>query len=151
MATVIFWEKPGCINNTRQKELLREAGHEVIARNLLTEPWEAVRLRRFFGTLPVVGWFNGNAPAIKQGRVVPDTCNAEQALRLMLADPLLIRRPLLQVGERCEAGFDPARVEAWIGLQTQVALTADLETCPRSADFSPPGPAEAILSGKPQS
>ena len=108
MATVLFWEKPGCVNNTRQKHLLREAGHEVIARNLLTEPWEAERLRRFFGTLPVVAWFNGSAPAIKQGRVVPDTFNEGQALRQMLADPLLIRRPLLQVGERCEAGFDPA-------------------------------------------
>ena len=150
MATVLFWEKPGCVNNTRQKRLLREAGHEVIARNLLTEPWEAERLRRFFGTLPVVAWFNGSAPAIKQGRVVPDTFNEGQALRQMLADPLLIRRPLLQVGERCEAGFDPARVDAWIGLKAQVAPTADLETCPRSADFSPPSPAEAVPSGKPR-
>jgi len=138
MATVLFWEKPGCVNNTRQKKLLREAGHEVIEHNLLTEPWEAARLRRFFGTLPVAAWFNGSAPAIKQGLVLPETLDESQALALMLADPLLIRRPLMQVGERCEAGFDPARVDAWIGLKAQAELGQDLETCPRTLDGSGP-------------
>lgn len=132
MATVLFWEKPGCVNNTRQKKLLREAGHEVIERNLLTEHWDAARLRRFFGTLPVAAWFNGSAPAIKQGQVLPETLSEEQALALMLADPLLIRRPLMQVGERCKAGFDPVRVDTWIGLTPEAAAPADLETCPRT-------------------
>ncbi len=26
------------------------------------------------------------------------------------------QKKLLQVGERCEAGFDPVRIDAWIGL-----------------------------------
>ena len=140
MATVLFWEKPGCINNARQQQWLRAAGHEVIARNLLREPWDAARLRRFFGTLPVAAWFNGSAPAIKQGLVRPDTLNEEEALRYLLADPLLIRRPLLQVGERCEAGFDPERIDAWIGLQTKGALPADPETCPKSARLGETAP-----------
>ena len=38
MAKVIFYEKPGCANNAKQKALLAAAGHEVEARNLLTEP-----------------------------------------------------------------------------------------------------------------
>ncbi|WP_217995184.1 hypothetical protein [Methylogaea oryzae] len=37
MATVLFWEKPGCVNNARQKRLLQEAGHTVLARDLLAE------------------------------------------------------------------------------------------------------------------
>lgn len=36
MATVIFYEKPGCINNTKQKARLLAAGHEVQAHNLLS-------------------------------------------------------------------------------------------------------------------
>lgn len=136
MATVLFWEKPGCVNNTRQKKRLREAGHEVIEHNLLTEPWEATRLRRFFGTLPVAAWFNGSAPAVKQGLVLPETLDEEQALSLMLADPLLIRRPLMQVGGRCEAGFDPVRVDAWIGLEPEDAAPADWETCPKAGNLA---------------
>jgi len=132
MTTVVFYEKPNCVNNARQKRLLRDAGHEVIERNLLTENWNVFRLRRFFGNLPVAAWFNGSAPAIKQGMVVPEDLSEEQALSLMLADPLLIRRPLMQVGEQYEVGFDPLRVAAWIGLDAWTEIPEHLETCPRT-------------------
>jgi nitrogenase-associated protein len=138
MATVIFYEKPGCINNTRQKALLIEAGHQLIARNLLLETWTPDRLRPFFGDLPVTQWFNTTAPEIKSGLVVPGNLDAETALELMVLDPLLIRRPLIQVGETCRVGFDPNIIDSWIGLypkatadQPQTDLP-DLETCPRS-------------------
>jgi hypothetical protein len=39
MAKVIFYEKPGCANNARQKALLAASGHQLDVRNLLTEPW----------------------------------------------------------------------------------------------------------------
>lgn len=133
MATVVFWEKPGCVNNTRQKQLLRDAGHEVLARNLLTETWSRDTLRRFFGQSPVAAWFNGSAPAIKQGLITIGNLSEQQALSLMIADPLLIRRPLMQVGDRCVAGFDPLAVDAWIGLRCVTRVPPDLETCPRTA------------------
>lgn len=50
-------------------------------------------------------------------------------VRSLLADPLLVRRPLMRVGEERRAGFDPAGVDAWIGL-TPAALGRDLESCP---------------------
>lgn len=133
MAVVLFWEKPGCINNTRQKQLLREAGHEVVAHNLLAEAWDAPRLRRFFVGLPVAAWFNPSAPAIKQGQVLPSALSEAQALALMLADPLLIRRPLMQVGEHCAVGFDPQQVDAWIGIEPETGSRNNLEDCPKSA------------------
>jgi len=130
MSEVIFFEKPGCINNTRQKALLATAGHRVVAYNLLSERWTAKALRPFFGTLPVAKWFNPTAPAIKDGRVVPEKLNEAQALALMLEDPLLIRRPLMQVGWRRMAGFDAAAVDAWIGLREVPGW--EIETCPRT-------------------
>jgi len=140
MSTVIFYEKPGCINNTKQKTLLAAAGHTVDARNLLTAPWTPDRLRQFFGDRPIAQWFNPTAPAIKSGQVHPDCVDAETALALMVQDPLLIRRPLMQVGDRCEAGFDPDAVDHWMGLQAVTGeqekrdrlLQQDLETCPNT-------------------
>lgn len=41
MSEVIFYEKPGCANNTRQKSLLQAAGYEIEARNLLKYSWTA--------------------------------------------------------------------------------------------------------------
>ena len=53
-----FYEKPGCINNTRQKLLLESYGHTVIAHSILSEQWTNDKLRPFFGALPVHKWFN---------------------------------------------------------------------------------------------
>ena len=131
MATVYFYEKPGCINNAKQKKLLSAAGHQVIARNLLTEHWQPERLRPFFGTLPVRDWFNYSAPDIKHGEVEPDKLTEQEAIALMIKNPLFIRRPLMQVDASLMAGFDQAAVGKWIGLETITDMT-DLETCPKA-------------------
>ncbi|MGX1350247.1 nitrogenase-associated protein [Bradyrhizobium elkanii] len=106
MATIVFYQKPGCVTNARQMLALKAAGHDVIAKDILKNPWAAEELRRFFGRTPIASWFNRTAPRIRSGEVNPDAIDAASALALMLADPLLIRRPLIDVdGARC-AGFD---------------------------------------------
>lgn len=135
MAIVTFFEKPGCANNTRQKALLRQAGHTVVERNLLTEAWTPATLRPFFGASPVVAWFNGAAPAVKNGDVIPERLDETQALALMCATPLLIRRPLMDVAGDKRAGFDFEQVDTWIGLAAEKPKT-DLETCRKAAHGS---------------
>jgi nitrogenase-associated protein len=130
MTRVVFYEKPGCINNTRQKQLLLAAGHELEVRNLLEEPWTADSLRPYFGNLPVSQWFNRTAPAVKSGVVDPDSVPEQEALRLMVAMPLLIRRPLMFASGEYRVGFDVEAVNAWIGLG-QADAKLDVETCPR--------------------
>jgi nitrogenase-associated protein len=132
MATITFYEKPGCVNNTRQRSLLEAAGHRVIARNLLIEPWTCDRLRLFFADLPVPQWFNTTAPAITTGLVVPNGLDADIALELMVLDPLLIRRPLIEVGDQRWVGFDLAVMERWLR-PPDTQPHPDLETCPQSA------------------
>jgi len=129
MANIIFYEKPGCANNARQKKLLVAASHVLIARNLLSEAWTADTLRAFFGELSVSEWFNRAAPRVKSGDVVPERLDAAAALALMLADPLLIRRPLMECEGRRMAGFDAARVEAWLG--SPLTADDDIQTCHR--------------------
>lgn len=116
MTTVEFYEKPGCANNTRQKILLVQAGHTVWAKNLLTEPWTRDRLLQFFGNKPVADWFNRAAPKIKSGEIVPEQIDADTAIAMMLSEPLLIRRPLIEAEGRREVGFDPIKIDAWLGL-----------------------------------
>lgn len=139
MTVVTFWEKPGCANNTRQKALLVASGHTVEARSLLAEPWEAARLRSFFGDRPVAAWFNRASPRVKAGEVVPEAMDEAAALAAMLADPLLIRRPLIEAEGRREVGFDTDLVAAWIGLATPAAPMS--EACLRGETEHPPCPA----------
>lgn len=134
MANVIFYEKPGCINNTRQKNLLQRSGHSVTAHNLLYAPWTSNRLLAFFQDLPVADWFNRSAPLVKEGKLDPDKMSRDEALYHMVHNPILIRRPLMEVAGTKLVGFDAEYVDALIGLVAEEdleELTVELESCPR--------------------
>ena len=106
MPSVIFWGKPGCVTNARQVALLESAGCTVEVRNLISESWTLGVLAGFLGCLPVPDWFNPAAPRIRSGVVTPVALSPEAALDLLVSDPILIRRPLLELdGQRC-CGFD---------------------------------------------
>ena len=142
MARVTFYEKPGCGTNRKQKALLAEAGHEVIARDLLSEPWTAERLRGFFGATPVATWLNPAAPRVKSREIDPAQIDALSALSAMLADPLLIRRPLIEAEGQFCAGFDREPV---LSLLRRVEAPADAQGCSRPGDApSCPAPKKAI-------
>ncbi|WP_207061877.1 ArsC/Spx/MgsR family protein [Motiliproteus sp. SC1-56] len=130
MAVIEFYEKPGCAGNARQKQLLEKAGHHLVVHDLLAQPWTPSRLRRYFGRRPVAEWFNRSAPAVKRGEVVPESLDAKAALKLLVADPLLIRRPLMRLGQRRWVGFEPAVLS---GLLSGVP-EGNLEVCPRRDD-----------------
>ncbi|ABE38424.1 Nitrogenase-associated protein [Rhodopseudomonas palustris BisB5] len=124
MAKVVFYEKPGCVGNARQKALLIASGHELEVRNLLSETWTPETLRPFFGSKPIPEWFNASSPKVKAGAIDLAALTENSALAMMIEDPLLIRRPLMQAGDRRESGFDQTLVDAWIGLRpTEAPLT----------------------------
>jgi nitrogenase-associated protein len=116
MAVVVFYEKPGCCGNAKQKAVLEASGHTVVARSLLDTPWTRMQLRSFLELLPVAQWFNPNASLVKSGEIVPADFDEATALGLFQADPILIRRPLLEVDGVRRAGFDVAAIKDWIGL-----------------------------------
>jgi len=134
LAIVLFYEKPGCGTNARQKRMLEAAGHTVIAISLLAEPWTEARLLSFFGDLLVASWFNPAAPRVKSGEIDPQTIDGAVALTHMLEDHLLIRRPLVEAnGQRC-AGFDREPVTSLLaGLKGHEVV----EGCSRTETSTP--------------
>jgi len=137
MSKIVFYEKPGCQNQARQKKELRAAGHELEVRDLLSSPWQAETLRPFFGDRPVAEWFNRAAPRVKSGEVVPETIDDASALALMIADPLLIRRPLMRVDQHSVCGYDEISQRIlWISTgqgDYAISKSAKFETCTRSS------------------
>lgn len=131
MTHLVFFEKPGCGGNARQRAALEAAGHTLVRRNLLTAPWTPDSLLAFLAPLPVPDWFNRAAPRVKSGEVQPDALDAEAALALLLQEPLLIRRPLMQRSDdnSRHVGFETAAVDAWVGLGTNPASAKTLEGC----------------------
>lgn len=116
MVQVIFYAKPGCKGNARQIRVLQASGHDVIVRDLLSEAWTAEELRSYFGDQPVAAWLNRSAVRVKSGEIVPERLSAEEAMALLLADPALIRRPLIEYAGERHAGWEPERIATWIGL-----------------------------------
>lgn len=133
-----FYEKPGCINNRKQKDLLIAAGFDLEIHNLLSHPWAVDELRMFFRELPLPQWFNPSAPKIKQEKIKPFLLTEDEALEEMVADPLLIRRPLIAHLGKKQAGFD---LNVWLPLLqmdnaiaaevARAAVPADIELCPK--------------------
>lgn len=129
MAQVTFYMKPSCKGNARQLRVLQASGHDVAVRDLLTEPWTAERLQSFFGDRSVADWFNRSAVRVKSGEIVPDSLTAEAAMALLLADPALIRRPLIEAQGERHAGWEPELIERWIGLGSE--MSPGKESCAR--------------------
>jgi nitrogenase-associated protein len=138
MTDVIFYEKPGCANNARQKRILERAGHRLEVHSLLETHWSGENLRSYFGARPVAEWFNKAAPRIKSGEIDPSALGADAALALLVADPILIRRPLIEALGTRVVGFDQAALDAWIGLAEGGAADRDLESCRRAPPMRAP-------------
>lgn len=103
---VVFYEKPFCTANAKQKEILRRSGCTLIERNLLEHGLDRAALRDFMGQKRVEEWFNPAAPAIKNALIDPSTLNESEAMELLISDPILIRRPLMIIGNEKLCGFD---------------------------------------------
>lgn len=141
MTQILFFEKPGCGGNARQRAALEAAGHRLEVRSLLSEAWTADALLAFLAPLPVADWFNRAAPRVKSGEIQPEALSAEEALAWLLSEPLLIRRPLmlrLDTGSR-HVGFETAAVHAWVGLEPQAVQRRSLEGCAAPQERCAPG------------
>ncbi|MBU0721047.1 arsenate reductase family protein [bacterium] len=111
MNVVIFYEKPGCVTNAKQKKLLRFAGCMVIERDVLNHQMPHDELRMFFKNKPLKEWFNPNAPLIKYNQIDLSSLSEKMAMDLLMKNPILIRRPLMVVKGRRLCGFNQWFVE----------------------------------------
>lgn len=128
--TVIFYEKPGCAGNRRQKGLLQEHGVTLDVRDLLNTPWTRERLEAFFEGLEPAAMVNTSAPKIKSGEIDPVALGRAALIEKMLAEPLLIKRPLLEVGAVKLCGFDIPRLNSL--LEIVMPVPENINTCTKT-------------------
>lgn len=141
MASMILYEKPGCINGEKQKRILERAGNRVQCKNILTEKWDRLRLLPFVEGKKAVEMINFTAPAVKKGEVRPEELSFEQAVEQLIAFPILIKRPLILVDGCYIQGFTDERLTPYLGDWDR---SEDVITCPNlqklSCDESKPSP-----------
>jgi len=133
MAEIIFYEKPGCINGEKQKNILKQAGHTLDCRNILEQNWQPDTLLPFIAGKSPVEMMNHTAPAIKNGEIEPSSLSFEDAVTMMCAEPILIKRPLVIVDGIFIQGFTDDRLKPYLGDWNN---REDVTTCPQLKTLS---------------
>lgn len=99
----------------KTEKSLKDTGCMVITRNLLKSEMTKDELLSYLKDRSLQEWFNPNAPKIKSGEIDPKDFSLQEAIELLLHEPILIRRPLLSINGHRMCGFDPKAIEHALG------------------------------------
>ena len=124
---VVFYEKTGCAGNKRQKELLMKNGISFETKSLLDTVWDYSSLNSFFENLKKEEMINQFAPQIKNELLDIDSLSKEELVELMCENPILIKRPLLEIGNTKICGFDIEKVNQL--LNSDICESVQISTC----------------------
>ena len=102
----LFFEKSGCGGNARQKELLKKHNITFEVRDLLNTKWSYEDLVGYFDGLEIVDMFNSFAPQVRDREIDITKLSKDEAINLMIKNPILIKRPLMQINGAKICGFD---------------------------------------------
>lgn len=124
---VIFYEKTGCNGNHRQKELLKSYGISFEVRSMLDTKWDKSTLEAFFEGLNIKEMINPFAPQLKDTNFHLNSYTKEELIERMIKEPILIKRPLLEVGEVKLCGFDIETLNSLLNIK--MPIPKDINAC----------------------
>jgi nitrogenase-associated protein len=125
--TIIFYEKTGCAGNQRQKQLLTTNGLSYQTKSLLDTQWTKEKLEPFFQGLNKSAMINQFAPKIKNNELNIEDLTKDELIEVMCNEPILIKRPLLQIGDSHLCGFDIEQINKL--LNTTICESITISTC----------------------
>ena len=125
-----FYEKTGCSGNAKQKELLKNHNISFSVKSLLDTSWTNDTLSQFFEGLSVNEIFNPFAPQIRDKEIDIKKLSKEEAINLMIRNPILIKRPLLDINGTKICGFDIEKINKL--LNVNIDTNKKLNTCSSS-------------------
>jgi len=124
---IVFYEKPGCSGNAKQKKLLELYNISFTTKDILSHAWTQKELESFFSELPKEKIYNKFAPQIKNKALNIDALSKDLLIQKMLQDPILIKRPLLELGANKVCGFDVEKINAILKLN--ICEKVSIATC----------------------
>lgn len=125
-----FYEKTGCSGNAKQKELLKSHNISFSVKSLLDTSWTKETLNEFFKGLEIKDIFNPFAPQIRDKEIDISKLSKDEAIELMIKNPILIKRPLLDINGVKICGFDIEKINEL--LNVNIDTNKKLNTCSSS-------------------
>jgi len=103
-----FLQKPSCTTCRKAKRFLEEHGALLELRNLDDERLSEKELDELIGNREHVPFLNTRNELYRSRRMKDHPPSRREAIRLMAANPNLIRRPVVVSGKRMALGYDEA-------------------------------------------
>jgi Spx/MgsR family transcriptional regulator len=103
---VRFYQKSNCGHCRRAKAVLEHLGLDLEIRDLIREPLNRNELTDLIGSTDVREFLNPASSLFRQRRMSTSPPTKSEAIRLMMEDPNLIRRPIIVKGKRKVFGFE---------------------------------------------
>ncbi len=125
-----FYEKTGCSGNAKQKELLKSHNISFSVKSLLDTSWTVETLSEFFKGLDTKDIFNPFAPQIRDKEIDISKLSKDEAIELMIKNPILIKRPLLDINGVKVCGFNIEKINEL--LNVNIDTNKKLNTCSSS-------------------
>ncbi len=94
---------------------MRDLGAQLQERDLGKEPLSEAELQALIGSAHVVEFLNTRSAAYRAHGFKDQPPTKAQAIRLMVQDPNLIKRPIVVKGRTKVVGFDQGKLRALIG------------------------------------
>ncbi len=92
-----------------------QKGVELEERDYFTEPFSEEELRTLIGVREPAEIFAWRSPSFKSLERDPDSLTGDDLVRLMLEEPRLVRRPMVQIGDRLVIGGSFKAIEDALG------------------------------------
>ena len=124
---VIFYEKDGCSGNKKQQKLLSMHAISFHTKSLIDTVWDFEKLNSFFYGLEKDEIINPFAPQIKNGEIDISKLSKDQLVNMMCKNPILIKRPLLVIGENKICGFDIEKINKYTN--RNICESIEISTC----------------------
>ncbi len=114
MAEMIVFTKTGCTTSEQQKTALKNGGNHLECRDILSRAWTRESLLPFVRGREVLQIIDCSAPAVRKGEIDPLLLTWDEAVDLMIAMPILIKGPLIQVDNLHIQGMVDTRLKRYI-------------------------------------
>ena len=111
---VRFYQKSTCGQCRKAKEVLQHMGLNLDIRDLIREPLNRNELTDLIGSTDIREFLNPTNSLFKQRRMSSTPPTKSEAIRLMMEDPNLIRRPIIIKGKRKVFGFEECKLKDMI-------------------------------------
>lgn len=117
----VLYYKRGCTSCEKARAWLAEHGVRVKEREIFKEPLSANEIEDLLGPREVTEVLSTRTTEYKARGLDRGRHSEAELLRLMEAEPRLLRRPLLYLGEQLLVGFDQTRWSEALSVRPLVA------------------------------